>query len=67
MNKDQFRRDEIAIVSKEENGVSKISALSNYKVRKDASYSKDYINGKFGGIPIIDYSLIYGGNESGQD
>lgn len=53
MNKDQFRRDEIAFIDKDERGISKIYTLSDLDVRKDASFEKDYFNGKYGAIPII--------------
>lgn len=53
MNKEQFRRDEIVLVDKNEQGVSKIYALSDLDVRSDASFDKDYIKGKYGALPII--------------
>ena len=30
-----------------------MSALSDFKVRSDASFEKDYLAGVFGGIPFI--------------
>lgn len=53
MNKEQFRRDEIVLVDKNKQGVSKIYALSDLDVRSDASFDKDYIKGKYGALPII--------------
>lgn len=53
MNKEQFRRDEIVLVDKNKQGVSKIYALSNLDVRSDASFDKDYFKGKYGALPII--------------
>lgn len=53
MNKEQFRRDEIVLVDKNEQGISKIYALSDLDVRSDASFDKDYIKGKYGALPIV--------------
>lgn len=53
MNKEQFRRDEIVLVDKNEQGVSRIYALSDLDVRSDASFDKDYFKGKYGALPII--------------
>ena len=30
-----------------------LSALSDFKVRSDASFEKDYLAGVYGGIPLI--------------
>ncbi len=53
MNKDQMRRDEIVLVDKNIYGESTINSMSDYKVRSDASFSKDYLKGKYGAIPVI--------------
>lgn len=55
LNKDQFRRDEVVFVDKNSKQESKIYALSDLKVRDDATFNKDYINGKYGAIPIIKF------------
>jgi AAA15 family ATPase/GTPase len=54
MNRQQFRRDEIAFVDKNKKGESSIFTLADIKPRSDASFSKDYMFGKYGAIPIID-------------
>lgn len=59
MNKNQFRRDEIVFVDKDNRGISKIYALSDLDVRKDASFEKDYFTGKYGAIPIIEAYDIF--------
>lgn len=57
LNKEQFRRDEILFVDKNEKGESSVYSLSDLKtVRQDATYNKDYFNGKYGAIPIIQSS-----------
>lgn len=57
LNGEQFRRDEIVLMDKNEQGVSNIYSLADLGVRKDASYSKDYLKGKYGAIPIIKESI----------
>lgn len=53
MNKKQFRRDEIAFVDKNRRGESSIYTLADIRARSDASFSKDYLYGKYGAIPVI--------------
>lgn len=53
LNYNQFRRDEIVFVDKNERGESTLYALSDLKVREDATFSKDYLQGKYGAIPIL--------------
>ena len=54
MNRKQFRRDEIAFVEKDYMGVSSLYTLADIKIRSDASFSKDYLAGKYGAIPVFD-------------
>lgn len=65
LSKDIFRRDQIWFVEKDANLVSHLYSLVKYKavddkkVRKDASYNKDYLLGKYGSVPIIkDYDML---------
>lgn len=53
MDKKFFRRDQIWFVQKDEYGYSELSALSDFKVRSDASFEKDYLGGVYGGIPAL--------------
>lgn len=53
LNNKQFRRDEVVFVDKNERGESTLYALSDLKVREDATFSKDYLQGKYGAIPIF--------------
>lgn len=61
LNYNQFRRDEIVFVDKNERGESTLYALSDLKVREDATFSKDYLQGKYGAIPIFNYDEIMDG------
>ena len=61
MDKKFFRRDQIWFVQKDELGHSDLCALSDYKVRSDASFEKDYLSGVYGGIPFLkEFSLKAG-------
>lgn len=65
LNYNQFRRDEVVFVDKNERGESTLYALSDLKVREDATFSKDYLQGKYGAIPIFNYDEIMGGELDG--
>lgn len=61
LDKKFFRRDQIWFVQKDEQGHSELSALSDYKIRSDASFEKDYLAGFYGGIPLLkEFSLREG-------
>ena len=53
LDKKFFRRDQVWFVDKDECGHSRLTALSDYKVRSDASFEKDYLSGVYGGIPML--------------
>ena len=58
LTRDIFRRDQIWFVEKDNSGISSLYSLAEYKyddkkVRKDASYNKDYLLGKYGAVPIL--------------
>lgn len=65
LNNSQFRRDEVVFVDKNERGESTLYALSDLKVREDASFSKDYLQGKYGAIPIFNYDELISGEIDG--
>ena len=65
LNNNQFRRDEVVFVDKNEHGESSLYALSDLKVREDATFSKDYLQGKYGAIPIFNYDELLGGEING--
>lgn len=58
LNNKQFRRDEVVFIDKNTKGESSLYALSDLKVREDATFNKDYLQGKYGAIPIFKYSKI---------
>jgi AAA15 family ATPase/GTPase len=54
-----LRRDQIWFAEKDHYGATDLYSLAEYKVRKDASFEKDYIKGKYGAIPFLgDLSTI---------
>lgn len=53
-----YRRDQIYFVEKDQHGASDMYSLVEYKeegktIRKDRSFEKDYIEGRYGAIPSI--------------
>ena len=54
-----LRRDEIWFVEKDKRGVSALYSLADfvdedgYRIRKDESYEKNYLLGKYGAIPNL--------------
>lgn len=65
LNHSLFRRDEVVFVDKNERGESSLYALSDLKIREDATFSKDYLQGKYGAIPIFNYDELMGGELGG--
>ena len=62
LDKKFFRRDQIWFVQKDDYGYSTLSALSDFKVRSDASFEKDYLSGVYGGIPMLkEFAVKAGG------
>jgi AAA15 family ATPase/GTPase len=58
LNYGHYRRDQIYFIEKNKYGVSEMYSLVEYKeegktVRKDRSFEKDYIEGRYGAIPFI--------------
>lgn len=56
LSKNLFRRDQVWFTEKDEYGATDLYSLVEFKVRKDASFEKDYILGKYGAIPFINES-----------
>jgi hypothetical protein len=61
LKKEKLRRDQIWFVEKDRYGESNLYSLLEFKgIRKDASYNKDYLDGKYGAIPNIDFIFADG-------
>jgi len=50
---DILRRDEIWFVEKNQQGVSHLYSLAEFKIRPDLKIEKGYLNGRFGAIPFF--------------
>ncbi len=48
-----FRRDQIWFTEKDRYGATHLYSLAEYKVRNDASFESDYIEGRYGAVPFI--------------
>jgi len=54
LSADIFRRDQVWFVEKDLFGASKLYSLSDFKeVRKEENFENNYINGKYGAIPVL--------------
>lgn len=61
MDKRFFRRDQIWFVQKDQYGYSELYSLSDFKIRSDSSFEKDYLSGVYGGIPdLSDFEMKEG-------
>ena len=62
-----LRRDEICFTETEQSGVSTLYSLADFvdedgvKIRKDESYEKNYLLGKYGAIPTLKYFDMFKG------
>jgi len=59
-----LRRDEIWFLQKDEFGASALYSLADLKVRPDLKIEKGYLNGRFGGIPLIQPTIPAGVSDS---
>jgi predicted ATP-dependent endonuclease of OLD family len=58
LRKKLLRRDQIWFVNKDINLSSELVNFAEFKVPPEASYENDYLNGRYGGIPLVDLSDI---------
>ena len=59
MDQKLFRRDEMWVAERDQDGCSTLQAFSDYKdVRYDKDLRKSYLQGRLGGIPnlLLDHS-----------
>lgn len=72
LNNRFFRRDQIWFTEKDSNGSTELYSLAEYnldddnKVRIDASFDKDYIQGKYGAIPFVGEFKVNFGEANGE-
>lgn len=53
MSFDHFRRDEVWFIERNEAGTSSLYPLDDFVVRSDARIGKSYMEGRYGGIPVL--------------
>ena len=54
-----LRRDQIEFVEKDKEGASHLYSLAQINgIRAEDSFEKDYIHGKYGAIPLVDFSEL---------
>jgi len=53
LSKKLFRRDQVWFVEKDPQGSSHLYSLAELKVRNDASFESDYLEGRYGAIPLL--------------
>jgi len=53
LRNDLFRRDQIWFVEKDKRGATDLYSLAEFKVRNDASFEENYLEGRYGAIPFI--------------
>lgn len=59
MSYEYFRRDEIWFVERDEEDLSRLHPLDDFAAdgaRSDARLNKKYLEGRYGGVPVIDLS-----------
>lgn len=54
LDRNILRRDQICFIEKNNFGASELVSLVEYKPRKESPYDRNYLDGKYGGIPIIE-------------
>jgi AAA15 family ATPase/GTPase len=61
LSADSLRRDQIEFVEKDKYGASHLYSLVQFKgIRNNASFEKDYIQGKYGAIPFLgDFNKLF--------
>ncbi len=53
LNQELLRRDEYWFVEKDSGQQTQLISLSDFKVRNDLQIERGYLQGRFGGIPVI--------------
>lgn len=53
-----LRRDQVWFTEKDDDGESHLYPLTDYQPRKDESWARGYMAGRYGGIPYIPHGLL---------
>ncbi|CAK7044423.1 MAG: hypothetical protein DELT_02968 [Desulfovibrio sp.] len=60
LNSDLFRRDQVWLTEKSGSGATDLYSLADFKgkPRKDARWGKQYLEGRFGGLPVLNTARV---------
>ena len=53
LNDKNFRRDQIWFIEKNQDEVSEVVPLSDYKIEATEDFGKGYIRGRYGAVPYL--------------
>lgn len=53
INVSEFSQEEIWFIEKNKSGETKLKPFSDFDIKEDQDTIKDYLNGRFGAIPVI--------------
>lgn len=53
LDKSLFRRDQIWFTEKDQQRATHLASLAEYRVRNDAAFEKNYLEGRYGAIPFL--------------
>lgn len=68
MDLEMLRRDEIWFAEREADNTTTLCTLEKFKVRYDKVVSKDYLAGRYGGVPVFkDFEYVWGRNDECSD
>jgi AAA15 family ATPase/GTPase len=54
LDRDLLRRDQIYFIEKNQFGATNATSLVEFKPRKETPYYKNYLDGRYGAIPIVE-------------
>lgn len=54
LDQELFRRDEVWMLDKNDRGESELTSLGDFRLRGDKRLMKDYLMGRFGGVPRVE-------------
>ena len=60
LNTGLFRRDQVWLTEKNQAGATDLYSLADFKgkPRKDARWGKQYLEGRFGGLPLLNTARV---------
>ncbi|MDR2761538.1 MAG: hypothetical protein LBB88_02935, partial [Planctomycetaceae bacterium] len=62
LRKKLLRRDQVWFMDKNANFSSRLTNFAEFKIPPNSLYEEDYLNGRFGGIPLCDFIDLLNGD-----